>query len=41
VEVHATAPPARVPPAATRAAPRAEAAPISRGYAWRYGLIQG
>ncbi len=43
VEVHAAAPPpaAVPPPASPRAAPRVEAAPISRGYAWRFGLVQG
>jgi hypothetical protein len=41
VEVRAAPPPVPVPQAAPRAAPRAEAAPISRGYAWRFGLVQG
>ena len=44
VEVRASAPaPAPAPPAATtpRGAPRGDATPISRGYAWRFGLIQG
>jgi hypothetical protein len=40
VEVRSAAPPpAPTPP--TAAAPRMDATPISRGYAWRFGLIQG
>jgi hypothetical protein len=41
VEVRAAPPPVPVPQAAPRAASRPEAAPISRGYAWRFGLVQG
>jgi hypothetical protein len=43
VEVRAAPPPAPapVPQAAPRAAPRGETTPISRGYAWRFGLVQG
>ena len=43
VEVRAAPPPVPVPvPQATpRAASRPEAVPMSRGYAWRFGLVQG
>jgi len=43
VEVRAAPPPAPVPvpQAASRAASRSDVAPISRGYAWRFGLVQG
>lgn len=43
VEVRAAPPPAPVPvpQSAPRAASRPDAAPISRGYAWRFGLVQG
>ena len=43
VEVRAAPPavPVPVPQAAPRAASRPDAAPISRGYAWRFGLVQG
>ena len=40
VEVRSAAPPAPARPAA-RVLPRTDAAPISRGYAWRFGLVQG
>jgi hypothetical protein len=33
--------PAPAPRAAAPAARRADAAPISRGYAWHFGFIQG
>lgn len=42
VEVRSAAP--TLPPRATQraaAAPRTDAAPIARGYAWRFGLVQG
>jgi len=42
VEVRSAAP--MLPPRATQraaAAPRTDAAPIARGYAWRFGLVQG
>ena len=43
VEVRAAPPPVPVPvpQAAPRAESRPDAAPISRGYAWRFGLVQG
>jgi len=45
VEVRSAAPapaPAPVlPPTAAPAAPRADAGPIARAYAWRFGLVQG
>jgi hypothetical protein len=42
VEVRSTAPPPmRAPQPASGAAPRPDAAPIARGYAWRFGLVQG
>lgn len=43
VEVRAAPPPppVPVPQAAPRAASRPDGAPISRGYAWRFGLVQG
>jgi hypothetical protein len=43
VEVRSAAPPSAPvpPPAAAPAAPRADAGPITRAYAWRFGLVQG
>jgi hypothetical protein len=42
VEVRSTAPPPmRAPQPAAGTAARPEAAPIARGYAWRFGLVQG
>jgi hypothetical protein len=43
VEVRSAAPPPTPvpPPAAAPAAPRADAGPIARAYAWRFGLVQG
>jgi hypothetical protein len=40
VEVRSTAP-APTPTPAHTAAPRSDAAPIARAYAWRFGLVQG
>jgi hypothetical protein len=43
VEVRSSAPPPAPvqTPAAAHTAPRTDAAPISRAYAWRFGLVQG
>lgn len=42
VEVHAVAPsPPTTPDPAPVAAPSVPSAPISRGYGWRFGLVQG
>jgi ribonuclease E len=41
VEVRSAAPPPARAPQPAAAAPRADAAPIARGYAWRFGLLQG